>query len=41
MEYVLTPLVTRVLRQYVKRSAEGAGSDLKVGGWQRPPQAQE
>lgn len=30
MDRLLTPLVTRVLQQYVKRSAEGAGSDLKV-----------
>lgn len=42
MEYVLTPLVTRFLRQYVKRSAEGSGSNLKVRanrcGWrQRHP----
>lgn len=34
MEYVLTPLVTRFLRQYVKRSSEGAGSNLKVGALQ-------
>lgn len=30
MDLLLTPLVTRFLQQYVKRSAEGAGSDLKV-----------
>lgn len=49
MDRLLTPLVTGMLRQYVKRSAEGAGSDLKVSGgvWcvaaacrlTRPPQA--
>lgn len=32
MDLLLTPLVSKFLRQYVKRSAEGAGSDLKVGG---------
>ena len=30
MDLILTPLVTRILKQYVKRSSEGAGSDLKV-----------
>lgn len=30
MDLILTPLVTRLLKQYVKRSAEGAGTDLKV-----------
>lgn len=30
MDRLLTPLVTRVLQQYVKQSSEGAGSDLKV-----------
>lgn len=31
MDLLLTPLVTRLLKQYVKRSSEGAGRDLKVG----------
>lgn len=30
MDLLLTPLVTRLLKQYVKRSSEGAGRDLKV-----------
>lgn len=30
MDLILTPLVTRFLRQYVRHSSEGAGSDLKV-----------
>lgn len=30
MDLILTPLVRSLLTQYVKRSAEGAGSDLKV-----------
>ena len=42
MDLILTPLVTRLLKQYVKRSSEGVGRDLKVrrafsggraGGW--------
>lgn len=40
MEYVLTPLVTRFLRQYVKRSSEGAGSNLKVGAPRRSPRSE-
>lgn len=35
MDLLLTPLVSKFLRQYVKRSAEGAGSDLKVCGVRR------
>lgn len=30
MDLLLTPLVSKFLQQYVKRSAEGSGSDLKV-----------
>ena len=30
MELLLTPLVTRVLKQFIKSSAEGGGRDLKV-----------
>ena len=30
MDLILTPLVTRLLKQYVRRSSEGAGRDLKV-----------
>lgn len=38
MDLLLTPLVTRLLKQYVKRSSEGAGRDLKVGAVPgRPP----